>query len=296
MLPENRATKPKSFNLRGRQISPKCGISPLSRFGARDRGRHQLADGLLEFKDGSFWECSMSEIVVGSVVKDIHNQVCFRGVLNSFEKIESALVSFQNDGVHPFQGHERLASLSESQVLELMQKLSDVAYLLAALKEQNASFRDEIKCLKIAISTLKLKVHESVFKSIGMGDVIEIYGMDFIQVYRSFSFMKYCGYSLLDLLLYQFPELYERSPYLTDMIVEEAKKVLASSDQSYHSLADIPVHVLRERFSFDRRLSLVDLKFATPVFNQDDSLFGFLVSQSIRKVKNLQNCPTVSFI
>lgn len=68
----------------------------------------------------------------------------------------------------------------------------------------------EIGFAKKALEHFGLNADESFWSTVSDGEIIEIYGPDGIQLYRSLTFFNYCGYSLLDISVHEWYVLWER--------------------------------------------------------------------------------------
>jgi hypothetical protein len=94
--------------------------------------------------------------------------------------------------------------------------------------------------------------------------VIEIYGHDMIQLYRSLTFFQYCGYSLLDISVFEWYVLWERPRMVVDKMIDYAKVYLTTKHPT--AKFDVPRHVLRETMDtgltspFNVRACIVDFK------------------------------------
>jgi len=102
----------------------------------------------------------------------------------------------------------------------------------------------EINFAKNALKKLDLKIDENFWKTLQREHVIEIYGAEMVQLYRSFNFFKYCGYSLLDIVLNEWFMLWERSQKVVEAMHQEVLQVMTES-APYHKV-NIPRHVIRE--------------------------------------------------
>lgn len=78
------------------------------------------------------------------------------------------------------------------------------------------------------------------------GQIIEIYGHDMIQLYRSLSFFKFCGYSLLDISVHEWYVLWDRPKRALELLVDHAKKALAGGVAV--EPFSTPRHIVREGF------------------------------------------------
>jgi hypothetical protein len=105
-------------------------------------------------------------------------------------------------------------------------------------------------------------------------DILEMYDLNNIQIFRNMNFMKICGYSLCDIAVHEWPVLFERSQVITKEIEEQIGRAVTL--KTIVKL-DVPQHYMKERFSTTRQLVRVNLRYASPIFDYSDQLAGFAV-------------------
>jgi hypothetical protein len=124
---------------------------------------------------------------------------------------------------------------------------------------------------------------ESVFSQIQDGDVVEIYNTHERQIYRNLLFCKLSSYSLLDVAVYRWQDLYDRPHHSIQAIHNHVIKNFTTPvlTQKY----DVAKHVLREKFIYARnpRTFLMQMKFLSPLESlETQARIGVI---SIAKVK-----------
>lgn len=116
-----------------------------------------------------------------------------------------------------------------------------------------------------ALTYYKLNVDEKFWTKLEDDNVIEIYGKDMIQLYRSLNFFKYCGYSLLDISINEWYILWNRPSQIIRLMEQEVAHVLKNNLGVYKS--NVPRHLLTETLntgetqSFVPRASVVDFQY-----------------------------------
>lgn len=98
--------------------------------------------------------------------------------------------------------------------------------------------------LKRALEHYGLWVSDEFMNTIQEGQIIEFYGPELIQLYRNIKFFDYCSYSLLDISVFEFYNLWERPAYAMNMTLDDAKAVLMNPIPIMPMKA--PPHILRE--------------------------------------------------
>lgn len=137
-----------------------------------------------------------------------------------------------------------------------------------------------------ALEHFDLEVSEDFWKTVRPDHLLEIYGHDMIQIYRNLKFFNYCGYSLLEISVFEWFHLWERPSSTMKEIFSYVDRVMG---------AVIPVmdfkvktHVLRERRSsggltegFIPRACLVNFEFIGTVQKENQpGPAGFICTAS----------------
>lgn len=121
--------------------------------------------------------------------------------------------------------------------------------------------------LKKAIDHYGFLVGDDFWKTFEKDLIIEIYGENMIQLYRSLSFYELTGYSVLDLSVFEWYVLWERPRRIMDMMAEKSAQILEAS--SGLATFEIPRHVNREIMNtgytepFIPRAFLIEFKHIT---------------------------------
>lgn len=104
-----------------------------------------------------------------------------------------------------------------------------------------------------------------ITESLSDGDVVEIYDSEGRQVYRNLTFCRLSSYSLLDVAVNTWQELYERPVASLESIMDQVVEMLSTNalTQSYR----VETHVLREKFIYSRQKKtfLIQMKFISPL-------------------------------
>lgn len=134
-----------------------------------------------------------------------------------------------------------------------------------------------------ALDHYGLRVDESFWATVDKDDLIEIYGTNMVQLYRSFNFFKYCGFSLLEVSVFEWYNLWERPTIVYREMMRMAEEAMNKGVKlaSYK----VPRHILREKISGhpvedEKRMAcLVDFKFIASVYRDGEDLpAGAIVS------------------
>jgi len=98
--------------------------------------------------------------------------------------------------------------------------------------------------LKRALDHFGLEASDEFWKTIENEQIVELYGEDMVQIYRSPGFYNITGYSLLDISVYEWYLLWDRPKHAMEKVAEHAKRVL---ENFYPVLRfHVPKHIIRE--------------------------------------------------
>jgi hypothetical protein len=96
-----------------------------------------------------------------------------------------------------------------------------------------------------ALSKLGLLADSQVLEEIEEDDVVEVFDTGLRQIYRSYNCYGVCNYSLEELAVYPFYELYGRHSSISAKLMEACEAV-ASGKVKYWSFADLPEYHIQE--------------------------------------------------
>lgn len=122
--------------------------------------------------------------------------------------------------------------------------------------------KSEKAFLQRALEHYGLHVDDEFWTTFTEDQFVQIYGEDMIQLYRSLNFFRVCGYSLLDISVFEWYVLWDRPSRIMDEMIRSAQGAL----ETYVAVKKLeaPRHVLRETYDtglsdmFVPRASLVD--------------------------------------
>jgi hypothetical protein len=154
----------------------------------------------------------------------------------------------------------------------------------------------ELKLLKEALRKFGFEPKDqSIFEKIGDQDIVEIYSGEGVQIYRSWSFFKFCSYSLAELLIYDWNTLYERPASIVNSLFELAP--LLFTPEATTMPYGLPDYVLVERYMDRNRVFNVKMKLASPLIEKNSGVTSAFISTSeIKHLEFGQATSTLSFI
>lgn len=143
----------------------------------------------------------------------------------------------------------------------------------------------EISYLKRALSHFGMRVEDEFWKVLEKNDVIEVYGCDMIQRYRSLNFFRNTGYSLLDLVVNEWYVLWDRPSKVLEKLMTVGTEVLEGR-QGLTKL-DIRPHIVKEILDtgstqpFEPFCLSVEFKYIIPVYKSvGNEVAGCIITSS----------------
>lgn len=148
-------------------------------------------------------------------------------------------------------GLEKLSTLSPQAKADLLAAWRLwLGWVRPAITEQGTmevNRHQERRFAEKALAHFNLRAHSDFWETLRDGQIIEIYGLDMIQLYRSLSFFKFCGYSLLDISVHEWYVLWDRPKRAIELLVDYTQRAL-SQDIPCESFT-LPRHIIRESYS-----------------------------------------------
>lgn len=175
--------------------------------------------------------------------------------------------------------------------VEVLNKKSGINHPEKALVERSLEFFN-----------LKLK-HEEFWGEITKDEIIEIYNADDIQIFRTLNFFKTSSYSLMDLLVHEWFQLWERPSTVIEDMLGVVRKV-KSGEITGVSDCNVKNHIFKEIYdagdvlNFQMRSSLIQFGVICPLYSSenDNQFSGFMVSSSVKPVTLGEHTKKLSFI
>jgi hypothetical protein len=173
---------------------------------------------------------------------------------------------------------DRLLAMDIDKLDKIISNFSNYKKLIqSSLETDPDCLKDESLLLNQIGQFMNLRVTSDLLGKIQHDDIVEIYNQDFVQVYRGLTFMHICNYTLVDLLTYEFYELYERSVSVNEHLFAAAKIVTERGTSEGVSLKHVPAHLTRERFSEERGVFQITFRHFFPIYLESHDFFGYLV-------------------
>jgi hypothetical protein len=160
------------------------------------------------------------------------------------------------------------ASLSETKQHTILEGFKSYSSFLHRYIDEGRDPTDSKELVFKSIKHLGLHLPEGADDLVRDDYIVEIYSLEGYQLFRNFKFLDCVSYSLSELLVYEWPELFRRPGIVTDTIIGHFIKF------SQHEILNpipsgCPLHVIEEIFSEDKNKALIDQKEFVPLFEDD---------------------------
>jgi hypothetical protein len=160
---------------------------------------------------------------------------------------------------------EVLQGLPEERRKTILQKLeADIAFFEDASRAGIPKYKS-VDLLRHFLSKSGWVLADEVYSRLSDGDVIEVYSPTFTQLFRNMRFLEICSYSILDIYMYEWPELYTRPQSITEALIHECMRSLQAKPGENFFGDSVPNHFLEEVFSEERRVFEIEQKFISPI-------------------------------
>jgi hypothetical protein len=204
-------------------------------------------------------------------------------LLNVLEKVSEAIYSAYGFKV-PVSSPAALVRLAQTPSEKKRQVTESYEQWLTWPEVHFKPFSERI-LLERALKQLRLRISDSFWAEFSEKDFVEIYSADMIQLYRSYNFFAISGYSLLDLSVFEWYKLWERSPVIMKQM--ESYAISALKGESDVTTVNIPRHFLRETHHtgmtepFVPRACLSEFRAIAPLKHYlGDEIRGFVVTSA----------------
>lgn len=210
--------------------------------------------------------------------------------MSSLARLEGLLEKFLGRTFRspPRQAWNDFFSLSSERQKTALEAWNAQSSFLSQVLEHDIESVDEPAMLQFAMGYLKLLGNSDIFSNVEKDDLVEIISPDFLQVYRSYSYFSLCNYSLLELGVYPFFELYDRSSHVQALLMERGGKILRGEARCV-DLSDLPEYTIRELKTKERALFSMRERLLVKTVSM---VTGEMYVISVKKVRALDRGPS----
>jgi hypothetical protein len=176
------------------------------------------------------------------------------------------LVPYQDQSL-PYFG-----ALDERAQREVLEALGVSVQICRNTKAQGNAMDDTPSLIWQALKELGLRPPSDLFGHMNDCNVVEVYSPKNIQLFRTFSFFRYCSYTLEELYCHDWVQLFPRDDVRNvEMILNFVSDVFERRVRNTVSLRHIPNHIVREARSSQRLILEVGINWGAPLFFEGGS-------------------------
>lgn len=190
--------------------------------------------------------------------------------------------------------YDYLKSQPIEKVDRIAREISDFTETLLTCAEEQIDPWNDHEFFRISMKRMGVQYPKDWFQHITDGDLVEAYDRNRFQIFRNLRFMETSSYSLLDILTFEWPVLFDRSYAITqalihfcDVLVWEANRTIPFA---------IPQHYIRELRSVDKQVLQVNFKHLCPIFSGPNQPFGIIASCRASVVEASDPAGRLSFV
>ncbi|MGE0631550.1 MAG: hypothetical protein AB7O96_04035 [Pseudobdellovibrionaceae bacterium] len=245
---------------------------------------------------------NQTELNVFAIWQDSTNQDLIRTLCRFSE-----LVRHYGYNVEPYSINalERLEQMPKEKVQEITASFKTWCAFIEPTMEDGVS-RDpatlEEMFLRKALAHYDLHVSEEFWKTLERDTLIEIYGQNMVQIYRSLNFFSVCAYSLLDLSVYEWFVLYQRPTQISQELLYCAQEALV--DFVSVKTIEVPKHIIREHHHsgntvpFRPKAIHVEMNYISSLFTAfaEDRPSAFICTSKARVIAEGEDAEKIQFV
>ncbi len=194
---------------------------------------------------------------------------------------------------------ENFSKLPMERQKMLVRVLKDLCELLQeSISEpifpEKVSIEKEISYLSHFLKKLNLKISSADFlDQLENGELIEIYDLEGIQLYRSWSAFQFCSYSIDQLMTYDWNTLFERPSHVVSYLYSVLPEIFSSGKTVHYSIEE---YLIKERFAQNSKTFLYKMKKASAIVDQTTLQPRAFVTTATGRMVEVAEKNKISFI
>ncbi|MES2768531.1 MAG: hypothetical protein V4596_05230 [Bdellovibrionota bacterium] len=223
-----------------------------------------------------------------NLINQLYAQIDIVAVLGSLQNITIRTTSEE--------GIKKIDSLdSESLVTRITDLKKHIIGMQNAILGKGRVSNQEMT--KNILEFMKYRTNTDIIDSISEDDIVEIYNLDCIQIFRNFKFYETTTYSLSDLISFDWSELYYRPSQVSQKIQKHITAVLQNSDDSItYDMSDVPTHMIKEIKASPIQLCEIRFKKIAPITNNIGKRTGLIVTCEAKSMLSDLSHEGIDFI
>jgi hypothetical protein len=141
---------------------------------------------------------------------------------------------------------------------------------LSQITEHDQAHNSEAKNLWSFLKSKKFRFSTDLFSTLTNNHIIEVYDSSFKALYRNPNFYRNTSYTIDELHLFEWPELFYREQSITNQIARKVGEAFDSDTQKIVN-CDAEPHEAKELFSSKRLIALMKVDLIAPLELTDGS-------------------------
>lgn len=168
------------------------------------------------------------------------------------------------------------SALSTQKQIEALHMLKTFDLSMEITQSQGGELDSQDRSLWGALSALGLVPPSDLFLRLEPGTAIEIYNLDGMQIWRNFTCMQYCSYTLEEVYSIELFTRYKRDPQKTAECIDKVGRLLSGQTPEIF-YPEISPHILEETCSLEQFSLSVHHKMFSVLKNREGNLAAWLV-------------------
>ncbi len=201
------------------------------------------------------------------------------GLLKFIELSETLAQMAKSEDIElvPFESRElnKFRALPEVVQSGVTQILSEYVSILESIKAQGQNLSYNLNSVWAAFGRYGMRPNFGLLQLLHPEDIIEIYNLDGIQVFRSFHFFRLCSYTIEDLLCSTWHDLFHRESGPDTAYFEYFGRLISGKIRDTEKMA-VDAHLVRETSSPKRLVGIVEPRYVAPLFDNTKRVNGFV--------------------
>lgn len=149
---------------------------------------------------------------------------------------------------------------------------------LEAMVREGESPKNSKKFLWRAMKTLGLVPLDDLFEQIGDDEIVEVYSSEGIQVFRSFSFLEPLSYTIEDLIVFPWHDLFVRDEQVTEKLIAQAIRLFNRDiDRTQVNEIDFD-HLVTEAKSPEQKIMNSRFGIVSPIKSREPSQITYFAT------------------
>ena len=173
--------------------------------------------------------------------------------------------------------------LSRQRRRAIIEQLRGYTAILSAASKDGISLIGEKRLAWFAMRLLKLVPPSGFLDLIKDGDYFEIYNADGLQIFRNLEFYKLISYTIAEIAVYRWDQLYSRAAYCHRQIVEQCFEKGFSGDKTPYKL-NIDDHETCEAMSKEARMFYIWPGWLVPLSDQNRRVVAFFATSKRKRL------------